>query len=345
MVKWWILRLSEEDMDLVSIIVPVYNVEKYLPKCLDSIISQTYKNIEIILVDDGSTDNSGRICDEYTAFDKRISVLHKRNAGVVEARIDGFRNSNGTFIVFVDGDDYIALDCIEKMMRIQREYDVALVCSQYFDVENGIEKTTPIRPEVGYYNRTRIIDLLKSNFLFDEKTQIAGMSPFLCTKLIKREFIEDILITGRGLFYGEDQVGIFKLLSNISNMYVMQEALYYYVKREGQATQKYDVRLWDNFNLYIEIFEKMDIEKYLVRQLSLRSFVMLRSLVFKEFRYSNEYLSSARFLTSKCNGLLYRRAFSFKHKFKGIDRIKYLLLKYIMFTLYGCFHYLRNNEK
>ena len=102
---------------LVSIIIPVYNVENYLPACLDSVINQTYHNIEIILVDDGSTDKSGKICDKYAAKDNRIKVLHQNNYGVAIARINSFNISTGSLVMFVDADDYIDIYTVEKMVN------------------------------------------------------------------------------------------------------------------------------------------------------------------------------------------------------------------------------------
>lgn len=103
--------------DLISIIVPVYNVEKYLNKCIDSIINQTYKNIEIILVDDGSTDNSGKICDEYLLRDSRIKVIHKNNGGLSSARNEGINISSGEYIGFVDSDDWVEPNMYEEMYK------------------------------------------------------------------------------------------------------------------------------------------------------------------------------------------------------------------------------------
>ena len=113
---------------LVSVIVPVFNVEKFLSKCIDSIIHQTYKKLEIILVDDGSKDNSGQICDEYASKDERIKVIHKDNEGVAQARITGFENCSGSYISFVDGDDYISASYIEKLIGPVCEYKVDFVC-------------------------------------------------------------------------------------------------------------------------------------------------------------------------------------------------------------------------
>ena len=112
---------------LISIIVPVYNVEKYLRECLDSIINQTYKNIEIILVDDGSTDGSGAICDEYALIDNRISVLHISNGGVSNARNLGIDNAHGEYIMFVDADDIIMPYVIEHGVKLAVDSDVDIV--------------------------------------------------------------------------------------------------------------------------------------------------------------------------------------------------------------------------
>ena len=103
-------------MNMLTLIIPIYNIEQYLSQCLDSIINQTYKNIQIILVDDGSTDSSGRICDEYADKDSRIIVIHKENGGLVSARKAGLREATGEYVVYVDGDDWIELNAIEHMV-------------------------------------------------------------------------------------------------------------------------------------------------------------------------------------------------------------------------------------
>lgn len=104
--------------DLVSVIVPVYNVEKYLARCLDSIINQTYTNLEIILVDDGSKDSSGQICDEYAAKDQRIKVIHKQNGGLSSARNAGLDIASGSYIEFVDSDDWIDKDTVKENLEL-----------------------------------------------------------------------------------------------------------------------------------------------------------------------------------------------------------------------------------
>jgi len=119
-------------MDLISVIIPVYNVEKYLDRCLCSVVSQTYKNLEIILVDDGSPDNSGKMCDEWAKKDNRIKVIHKQNAGLGYARNSGLEIATGKYVSFVDSDDYIALNMYEVMhSRIKESNADTCLCGHY----------------------------------------------------------------------------------------------------------------------------------------------------------------------------------------------------------------------
>ena len=122
----------------VSIIIPVYNAEQYLSRCLDSILKQTYSNIEIILVDDGSEDKSSYLCDRYAILDRRIKAYHKSNEGVSIARNYGIENCNGEYIVFVDSDDYLISECIETLVKLVRnEEESVLGCVDYYENQNG----------------------------------------------------------------------------------------------------------------------------------------------------------------------------------------------------------------
>ena len=116
----------------VSIIIPIYNVNKYLPKCLDSVISQTYKNLEIILIDDGSTDNSGLVADDYAKKDKRISVTHQKNAGQSTARNNGIKKATGNFISFIDADDEIKPDFIKELLSAFTNNTSLSVCGMHY---------------------------------------------------------------------------------------------------------------------------------------------------------------------------------------------------------------------
>ena len=274
-------------LPLISVIVPVYNVEPYLRECLDSIVNQTYKNLEIILVDDGSTDNSAQICDEYADKDNRIKVIHKHNAGVVEARIDGLKESKAEYIIFVDSDDFIETNFISVMYKNLKEYNADLVCCQYFDYD-AKSKKAPERPKSGYYNKNDIENVLKNNFLYDKITGIAGFNPFLCCKLIKRNKLSGCLEEGRTLFYGEDQVSTLSLLYTIDSMVVIKDYLYFYRKRGGQTTATYKDALWENMDLYFYKLNEVDRKDFLKEQIKLRNLTMvtmLTNMLFSEKSY------------------------------------------------------------
>lgn len=119
----------KQDGAKLSVVIPIYNVEPYLRQCLDSVVNQTYRNLEIILVDDSSPDNCGRICDEYAQKDDRVLVIHKQNGGVSAARNDGIERATGEWITFVDSDDWCDLDYYEKLLREIKSQDVNVVCS------------------------------------------------------------------------------------------------------------------------------------------------------------------------------------------------------------------------
>lgn len=230
---------------LVSVILPIFNVEYYLSSCLDSIINQTYKNIEIILVDDGSKDNSGQICDEYASKDERIKVIHKDNEGVAKARITGFENSSGSYISFVDGDDYVSASYIEKLIGPVCEYRVDLVCCWY-NIQKG-EKTTPVHYLTkGLFDRTRINNFISSQYLYDDNLGHSGIPIFLWTKLIKREYVKKGLLAGKGVWWGEDQIAAFQIIMSVHSMFIVDECLYYYIRRDNQATSIYKTSLWLN---------------------------------------------------------------------------------------------------
>ena len=262
---------------LISVIVPVYNAEKYLRTCLDSIVNQTYKNLEIILVDDGSTDGSGAICDEYADKDVRIKVIHSTNKGVTAARINAFKTSSGDYITFVDADDFLDCNMFKKMLDTIMEDNTDIIVCQYINYDSKTKKQekSMLRPPIGIYYKEDIVRLLKKNFLYNEKTGIADMPPFLWAKLIKREFVQEILNVEIGLSYNEDQVGIFTLLLRINSMSIIQDYFYYYRHHSVQATAVYTDRLWERIADSMQRFRELDSSNYLVIQLPQKCFMML----------------------------------------------------------------------
>ena len=130
-------------MDKISVIIPVYNVEKFLRECLDSVINQTYKDLEIILIDDGSQDNSGAICDEYALKDQRIKVFHKENGGVASTRTFGLREMSGKYFSFVDSDDVVDCDYIKILKENLEKSSAKISVCSYLDFENSL----PLSPK------------------------------------------------------------------------------------------------------------------------------------------------------------------------------------------------------
>lgn len=273
---------------LVSIIVPVYNVEKYLHKCLDSLINQTYRNIEIVLVDDGSSDNSGTICDEYAANDRRVIVIHKKNEGAAIARIAGLDKSIGDFIVFVDSDDYIFEDYVEKMMNALIKYNVDLVSCQHNDIYNDIVK--PIKRSVlGLYKGDDLIKMMSTNLIYDKDTGIGGITMMLCTKLFKRVILLETLNEGIGFWYGEDQLALLKILYTVSSIYVLPDYLYNYVHYSNQVTSKYRADKWDAYYRFWKREVEIDKDGLLDNQLPYRMWNYSINFYYSSFSYFSKY--------------------------------------------------------
>lgn len=180
---------------MVSVIVPVYNVQQYLPQCVESILAQTYQRLEIILVDDGSTDGSGRVCDELAQRDNRIQVIHKPNGGLSDARNAGTKVCNGTFVFYLDSDDYLEQDAIMALVSIQSESHAEVVIGNYFYTYSDREDIA--QPETGTIqknNRKEAISLLMQGklqtFAWGKliRADIAKRHPFPVGKLFEDHF-------------------------------------------------------------------------------------------------------------------------------------------------------------
>ena len=181
-----------ENKTKVSVIVPVYNVEKYLNRCVDSIINQTYKNLEIILVDDGSTDNSAEICDEYKEKDSRIKVLHKTNGGLADARNAGLDIYTGAYVCFIDSDDYFVPNAIEEYAKkaVDENSDVVVCGMERIAIRYSKEKRDIFIPQYGeqILDESNIKEELWKPLFYDNDKKLTCMIS-ACTKFIKAEFL------------------------------------------------------------------------------------------------------------------------------------------------------------
>ncbi len=254
----------------ISVIIPVYNTEKYLPRCLDSVASQTCTSFEVILIDDGSRDGSGRICDAYCAKDDRFQVHHLKNGGVAQARELGLKFSHGDYIAFIDSDDYVDPRYLEKLLEAIRQSDSDVAVCQYYIVNKSRLKKERQRPFPGVYARADILKLLQERALYDKEIKAAGISAYFWGKLYKRKWAAAALEAGRELWYEEDLVGNIYTIFHISGLTVLDGYLYYYVKHEGQVTGTYKSGMLDQYLDILGRLEKMDQEHYLKDQLSYR---------------------------------------------------------------------------
>lgn len=232
---------------LISIIVPVYNVEKYLQKCIESLLNQTYKNIEIILIDDGSTDKSGEICDRYAKTDERIRVVHKKNAGVAAARNDALDMVNGDYITFVDSDDFINEEYCEIFINtlVKNDADIA-ICQLYQFVEGESIKNDTNELVQNVYSRDEAIFNLISVGRFYEC--IGG-------KIFSKRLFEKVRFP-LGRRY-EDASILHELYFNAKATVVINKKYYYYLQqRDGSIMASYDLsKQKDNYLFLCDRFE------------------------------------------------------------------------------------------
>ena len=216
-------------MDKISIIVPIYNIDKYLDKCLSSIINQTYEELEIILVDDGSTDKSALICDEYMKKDNRIIVLHKKNEGLVKARKDGLKASTGQYILYIDGDDWIELNMIKRLYEttVNERVDVVM-CGRYEDAGNTCRAVCHGIPK-GRYSKEKLMKYVYPNMIVKNKFFEWGLFPGVWDKLFKRETLVSFQNqVNDKITMGEDALCTYPYLLNANSIYILDECLYHY---------------------------------------------------------------------------------------------------------------------
>lgn len=211
--------------ELISIVVPVYNVEKYLDACIRSILEQTYQNIEIILVDDGATDRSGQMCDCYAQQDQRIKIIHKENGGLSDARNKGVSCASGNYLMFIDSDDVVSPDLVKYLYDLLRDSGADIgICEQVHCYPEQ---------EIIYQKET----LRK---IFDPEEAIAEMlyqKSFLIAawgKIFRREYFDDILFPGGMLF--EDSAVMHKIFDKAGKIAYGDARLYGYMHREGSIT-------------------------------------------------------------------------------------------------------------
>lgn len=297
----------------VSIIIPIYNVEEYLEQCIDSVLAQTHKEIEVILVDDGSPDNCGAICDNYSMKDSRIRVIHKKNGGLSSARNAGLDIATGEYIMFIDSDDFIEQDMVEALLTLKAESSADIVCCGAYQYSKGkqpyIIKRTVSKNKIETYGQS---DALK-------KLILRTIDCSSCNKLYPKELIGSTrFIDGRN---NEDRPFLFELYQRCNTIAYCNKVYYYYRVREGSITYQINERSFDVIKNTNEL-EKIIIEKNLDLKKEIKLFKVFVSILlarniqkggFKQ-KFPTEY--SSMILTIKDNifTILTNNYFSIKEK-------------------------------
>ena len=242
----------------ISIAIPVYNTEKYLERCIYSILNQTYKNLEVICVDDGSTDLSGKILDRLSQEDSRLKILHKKNEGVSIARNLALLEAKGEYIGFIDSDDYVAPDYYEKLIDVLDNTTVDIVtCSYFFDYSGSI-----VRAENKNYVPQNPLNTQEFLPYIYERDLYKGVASYLWTKLIRRELIKQkcdkLDIYFRKEYEGaDDVVFLAELYMKSTSIQYLDIPLYYYFQREGSIVHIDSADMEWNWNTmkWVESYE------------------------------------------------------------------------------------------
>ena len=224
----------------ISVIVPVYNVEQYLERCVNSIINQTYTNLEIILVNDGSTDNSGKLCDELAKKDERIRVIHKENGGLSDARNRGIDESESDLVGFIDSDDYIDRDMYEILLKNLNNTDADLSMCGLYDVYNSIPQAQVTNKETWELSSEQAIKMVMEAKI---------LSVTAVNKLYRKSLFSDLKFEVGKI--AEDAFIMIKLLDKCEKIVATNEKKYYYVHRENSiTTQKFSTKFLNVIEAY-----------------------------------------------------------------------------------------------
>ena len=282
---------------LVSVLVPVYNIERYIGLCLESIIRQTYANLEIIVVDDGSTDRSGEICDLYALKDSRIKVIHKENGGLVSARKAAINVASGEYIGYVDGDDWIGEGFYSALLSAIQQTDsdavIAGFSRELFSKTARIENALPI----GIYEGKSLEKLYSSMISYDDFFR-HGVTTYLWNKLFRAEIIKDCQISvDERISIGEDGAAVYPALLKCKRICITDNCSYHYRQREDSMLKRTSSFFKESKSLFIlhEYFMSsleeniknydlcLQLQKYLLSTFIIRSGGILNDALYLPF--------------------------------------------------------------
>ncbi|GFI21421.1 putative glycosyltransferase EpsJ [Lachnospiraceae bacterium] len=223
---------------MISIIVPIYNIENYLPQCIESIMKQTYTDLEILLVDDGSKDSCSKICDKYKERDSRIKVIHKENGGLVSARKAGLVEAQGEYVAYVDGDDWIEANMFMELFNILDRYQVDIVMCGHIEDTGNISKKVLCGLEEGYYDKRQLIETVYPSMIAGDAFFDWNVSAGVWGKLFKKESIMCYqMAVDERICMGEDAACTYPALLNAHSIYVVSKCLYHYRQTTGSMVK------------------------------------------------------------------------------------------------------------
>ena len=261
-------------MPYLSVIVPVYNAEQYLHQCVDSILNQTLKDIEIILVDDGSTDNSGQICDEYEDEFSNIHVVHQKNTGLYGARLAGMEHCKTKYVTFVDADDFIELDAYAHAVEaMSNNIDIILFDIYNYSEQMQVRKKSKTVFPYGVYHRDEIKTIIYPKLIWDGSVGNA-IQPHLVTKVFKYELLYKVLnsYNKKSQYYGEDNITTYTAVKIAQTMEFIDHAYYNYRARnigEIPAYIRSDSFFDEVYSMYNQLRGVFADEKDILKQLDM----------------------------------------------------------------------------
>lgn len=257
---------------LVSIIVPVYNITPYIEDCIESIQNQTYSNIEILVVDDGSTDGSGELCEKLAAHDKRIKLIRQKNMGVAAARGRGIENASGVFLMFVDGDDWIEPDMTKELVKQLGHGDLATSGVYYQEAPDKVKKRKDEFPERSYPDKQQLNTILESMIYDENSGTLHRLTPWCFNKLYRSELVKEVYRkVDLNITFAEDCVFLYQYLLKCRSVTVTHKCYYHYRYRAGSAMHAYNPHMLMDINrVYLALesdFRKHELGPNLLAQL------------------------------------------------------------------------------
>ncbi len=240
-----------------SVIVPIYKVEKYLDKCIESILNQTYSDFELILVDDGSPDNCPQMCDDYAKKDNRIKVIHKKNGGLVSARNAAIQVATGEYVCYVDGDDWISEKLLETVYdKAIEKYSPDMVIFNIVKQYENEQQLIPNDLKEGLYDKEQLEKQIYPYMMYNpQKSFCKGLVfPAACNKIYRTRILKEHFCSDERIRMGEDNAFVFECLYYSDKLYVCTDTLYYYNQlNEGSITSRYDANRFIN-NQYLTTY-------------------------------------------------------------------------------------------